>query len=152
MRCMSTDNLADKLAIRDVIEGFSDAVTHRAWEKLGAAFHEDATWKVGAPMKLTLQSRDGIVAGLSAGIGRMDFLAQMTQSMVISIDGDKATSRTVIHEIGRTTSQKSGLCLIGSYNDILSRREGIWAFDSREFIVIYLDPAWIDGTVGSAFT
>ena len=149
---MNSDNLADKLAIREVIEGFSDAVTHRAWTDLGAAFHEDATWKVGAPMNLALQSRDGIVAGLSMGIGRMDFLAQMTHSMVISIDGDKATARTVIHEIGRTTSQKSGLCLVGSYNDTLSRRDGRWAFDSREFVVIYLDPAWIDGVVGPAMS
>lgn len=145
---MSIENLGDRLAIREVIERFSDAVTHRSWSDLATAFHADAVWKVGAPMNLELQTRDGIVAGLSAGIGRMDFLAQMTHSMVISIDGDKATARTIIHEVGRTSSQKSGICLIGSYNDILSRRDGRWAFDRREFVIIYLDTSWIDGVVG----
>lgn len=149
---MSGESLADRLAIREVIERFSDAVTHRSWSDLGQAFHEDAVWKVGAPMNLELRTRDGIVAGLSAGIGRMDFLAQMTHSMVIAIDGDRATARTVIHEIGRTSSQKSGICLIGSYNDILSRRDGRWAFDRREFFVIYLNTDWIAGDVGPAYS
>lgn len=146
---MAIGELADRLAIRGVIEGYSDAVTHRRWSDVAATFHEEAVWKVGAPMSLELNTRDGITAGLSAGIGRMDFLAQMTHSITITLDGDNATARTIIHELGRNSSQKSGLCLIGTYHDTLSRRAGQWAFDRREFVVIFVDTAWVAGATGA---
>jgi len=141
--------LADRLEVRDVIERYSDAVTHRLWADAAATFHEDAVWKAGAPISIELKTRDGIIASLKAGICRMDFLAQMTHSVTITVDGDKATARTIVHELGRNSSQKSGVCLIGAYHDTLSRRAGRWAFDRREFVVIFSDTAWVAGATGA---
>jgi len=142
---MDHQALSDRLAIREVIDRYSDAATRRAWGDLGATFHDAAVWSAGPPFNLEHRSREAIVAGLGAGVGALEFLVQMTHSVVIELDGDRATVRTVINEVARNPAQKSGLFLLGIYNDALSRRNGRWGFDRRHFEPLYLDTAWIAG-------
>ena len=42
-------SVSDRLAIREVIELYSDAVTRRDWETTGALFAEDAVWSIAPP-------------------------------------------------------------------------------------------------------
>ena len=142
---MDHQELSDRLAIREVIDRYSDAVTRRAWREVGATFHGAAVWSAGAPFNLEFRSRAEIEAGLSVSVGAFEFLVQMTHSVVIELDGDRAIVRTVINEVARNAVQKSGLYLLGIYHDVLSRRDGCWGFDRRHFEPLYLDTAWLAG-------
>lgn len=144
---MDHQELSDRLAIRDVIDRYSDAVTRRAWPEVGATFHEDAVWSAGAPFNLEHRTRAAIETRLSGGIAALEFLVQMAHSVVIEIEGDRATARSIIHELGRNAALRSGLFLVGVYNDALSRREGRWAFERRHFEPLYLDTTWPEGQV-----
>jgi hypothetical protein len=137
--------LSDRIAIRDLINRYSDAVTRRDWPSVGATFHDDAIWSVGGAFNLEYRTRANIQAGLRAGVSTFEFLVQMTHSVVIELDGDHAASRTLINEIGRNSAQKSGLFLLGFYTDALSRRDGCWAFDRRHFEPLYVDAASLGG-------
>jgi hypothetical protein len=142
---MDLQALSDRIAIREVIDRYSDAVTRREWRSVGATFHDDATWSIGGAFNLEYRSRETIEAGLRAGVGTFEFLIQMTHSVVIELDGRRARARTLINEMGRNSTQKTGLFLLGFYEDVLSRREGRWAFDSRHFEPLYVDTAWPAG-------
>jgi hypothetical protein len=142
---MDPQGLSDRLAIREVIDRYSDAVTRRAWPEVGAAFHAGAIWRAGAPFNLEFHTPEGIQAGLCAGVGGFDFLVQMTHSVVIDLQGERASARTVIQEVARNAAQRTGLCLLGVYNDTLSRQGGRWGFEQRRFEPLYLDTTWIDG-------
>jgi ketosteroid isomerase-like protein len=145
---MDLQELSDRIAIRDVIDRYSDAVTRRDWPGVGATFHDDAVWSVGGAFNLEYRSRANIEAGLRAGVGAFEFLVQMTHSVVIELDGDHATARTVINEMGRNPA--SGLFMLGIYTDALSRRDGRWAFDRRRFEPLYMDTAGVGGTATPA--
>jgi len=143
---MDHQELSDRLAIREVIDRYSDAVTRRAWPDVGATFHPAGIWTAGAPLNLELRTRDGIQAGFSAGVGALEFLVQMTHSVVIELQGDRALARTVINEVARNATQRTGLYLLGIYHDTLSRQDGRWGFERRHFEPLYLDTTWIEGT------
>jgi len=142
---MDLQALSDRIAIRDVIDRYSDAVTRRDWPTVGATFHDDAVWSVGGSFNLEYRSRENIESGLRAGVSALEFLVQMTHSVVIELDGRRATARTLVNEMGRNAAQKTGLFLLGFYEDVLSQREGRWAFDARRFEPIYVDTAWLGG-------
>jgi len=139
---MDLQALSDRIAIRDVIDRYSDAATRRDWPNLGATFHDDAVWSVGGGVNLEFRSRENIEAGLRAAVSKFEFFVQMTHSVVIELDGPRARARTLLNEMGRNSAQKTGLFLLGFYEDVLSRREGRWAFDSRRFEPIYNDTGW----------
>ena len=61
---MDLQALGDRIAIRDVIDRYSDAVTRRDWPNVGATFHDDAVWSVGGGFNLEYRSRENIEAGL----------------------------------------------------------------------------------------
>ena len=142
---MDLQALSDRIAIRDVIDRYSDAVTRRDWPNVGATFHADAVWSVGGGFNLEYRSREDIEAGLRASVSTFEFLVQMAHSVVIQLDGRRATARTLVNEIGRNAVQKTGLFMLGFYEDVLSQREGRWAFDSRHFEPVYVDTAWMGG-------
>ena len=147
---MDLQALGDRIAIRDVIDRYSDAVTRRDWPNVGATFHDDAVWSVGGGFNLEYRSRENIEAGLRASVSAFEFLVQMTHSVVIELDGRRARARTLVHEVGRGPGQTTGLFLLGFYEDALSRREGRWAFDSRRFEPIYTDTALLKGVATPA--
>ncbi len=100
---------------------------------------------MGGSFNLEYRSREDIEAGLRAGVSTFEFLVQMTHSVVIELEGRRARARTLVNEMGRNSAQKTGLFLLGFYTDVLSQREGRWAFDSRHFEPIYADAAWLGG-------
>jgi hypothetical protein len=136
---MSGQDVADRLAIRELIERYSDAITRRAWDDMGATYHEDGVWTCAAPMNLELRTRAVIQETIGAGLADYDLVVQMTHSIVIDLQGDKATARTVLNETSRNSKANTGLFLLGIYNDRLSRRNGRWGFDHRVFKPVFMD-------------
>ncbi|WP_211228485.1 nuclear transport factor 2 family protein [Glycomyces tenuis] len=78
--------------------------------------------------------------------GLVDFLVQNTHPGLIEIDGDTATGRTYMSEVGRGTDGRSALnCAI--YHDRYERTADGWKFAERTYEIRYLDETPLTGAV-----
>jgi ketosteroid isomerase-like protein len=138
--------IADRLAIREVIELYSDAVTRRDWETVGAVFAGDAIWIIAPPTDMTLRGRPAIAKGVAEMVETFEVFVQMTHSIVIELNGDRAGARTIVNGFGRLRSGSSGAFALGIYVDELVRTGGGWLFQSRRFDHLFIDNAAPAGT------
>jgi hypothetical protein len=137
---MDMHELADKLAIRGLIDRFSLAVTVRDPVAITSVFTQAAEWRVGKPTDLAFSGAEQIGAGIVAGLSHFEFLVQMVHSVVIDVAGDRARSRSIIQEIGRFNGGAQGIQMLGIYHDELQREQTGWRFTQRFFEPICLDP------------
>jgi hypothetical protein len=150
---MDMHELADRVAIRNLIDRFSLAVTVRDRGAISSVFTEDAEWRVGQPPDIFLNGAGKIGEGIVTGLGNFEFLVQMVHSVVIDLAGERATARSVIQEVGRLVGGASGMQMLGIYHDELRRADNGWRFARRFFEPICLDTAapggaFVDAAVG----
>ncbi len=135
--------MTDEAAVRRVVEGYADAVTHRDTEAYAAMYAPDAVWVVDPPIDRRVEGRDAIVAELSSEIARLEFFVFMVSNIVISVQGDVATSRSTVHELGRAREDAPpGLPAMevrATYTDELRRDGDRWVFTKRKYSIFYLD-------------
>jgi len=141
-----TDQAAalDRLAIREVIERYTDALNRRDFAAMAALFTDDAGWSVDAPFNLRFEGA-AIATSIAAMIGRHAFLLQMTHAIVVDVEGDHAVAHTTIHEVAQAADGASGLNSFGLYHDRLVRTAEGWRFVERRFAPFYLDTAPLPG-------
>lgn len=140
--------LADRLAIRELIERYTVCVTQRDWETMGACFHAESRWRTSPPFGHDFKTRQGIQEGISKAVSSSDFLVQMTHGVVIDeLTADRAQARVVLNEIGRRSRAKTALFLLGVYHDTITKIDGVWGFKERYFQAHYVDTSWIPGDV-----
>jgi len=140
-----TDAAADRLAIRELIERYSDALNRRDFVAMAALFTDDARWRVDAPFDLHFEGA-AIATSIAAMIGNYAFLLQMPHAIAVDVAGDHADARTTIHEIAQAADGASGLNSFGLYHDRLVRTAQGWRFAERRFAPGYLDTAPLPGT------
>lgn len=140
--------LEDEAEIRALVAQFADACTRADYESFGKVWSESGKWAIHDPFPLSSQGRKAIVnmmAGLREG---REFFVQFPHSGVITIAGDKATARWIMHEAskgpGETYYNNYGL-----YTDALIKNEGKWEFAQRDYYYMYLDTGILPG---DAFT
>jgi len=121
--------LADKLAIREVIENWIVFRDSGLWDKFASVWHDDgymmATWFQGTGAEFTKVSRDGF----ERGVNIMHFLGGSN----IEIAGNRAITMTKM-----TISQRAPvhdvvvdvLCS-GRFYDFFEKRDGRWAIVLR---------------------
>jgi hypothetical protein len=142
--------LADRLAIRDLVDRFSLAVTTRDQAAICAAFVQSAQWSVGKPAEMAFSGAEQIGAGIVAGLNHFEFLVQMVHSVVIDLAGDRAQARCVVQEVGRFGGGASGIQMMGIYHDELQRGAQGWRFTRRFFQPICMDMAAPAGVFAGA--
>ena len=139
---MDLETIADELAIRRLVDTFCDGVNSRdsalwgsVWDDEGSTFCLSGTERAG---------KDAIVAGFVNGIAAYELLVQIAPNGSIEIDGDTATGRWYILEIGRlrggSSSQQVALC-----RDQYRRTADGWRLRRREVERIYKGDAALAG-------
>lgn len=139
-------SVSDRLAIREVIELYSDAVTRRDWETTGALFAEDAVWSIAPPTDVELHGRAAIAEGVAEMVEAFEVFVQMTHSIVIELNGDRASARTILNGFGRLRDGSRGAFALGTYIDALIRTGDRWLFQSRRFEPLFIDNTAPAGT------
>jgi hypothetical protein len=138
--------LEDRLAIRDVVERYSVSVTRRDWDEMASCFHENARWHTS--LGHDFKTRQGIREGIREVVEAMEFLVQMPHGQVIDdLTADRAKGRLVLNEMGRITGGAAGVFVLGVYDDVFTKIDGRWGFESRFFQAHYLDPAAPPGNI-----
>ncbi len=122
----------DRLAIRELLDTYADAVTRRDAEAWGATWAEDAEWSLpDYPEIGTTSGREAIVA---MWVGAMDhYPGIMFEAWPgsIQIDGETATMRSYTAEVYDQGEQV--LRDRGQYDDVCVKVGGAWRFKSRTF-------------------
>lgn len=141
------DQLADRLAIRELADRYTLGITTRDWDMVGSCYHEDARWHV-PQMGFDLNGRDAIVSGVRDLVEPNALHMQMLHALVIdTLEQDRATARSILNELGHHPSGERGVNVVGIYYDEATRRDGEWRFQYRRFENHYLDARPLPGNI-----
>ncbi|MEM7410119.1 MAG: nuclear transport factor 2 family protein [Myxococcota bacterium] len=124
--------LEDRLAIRELVDRYSDAVSRfdlAVWETLWA---EDGEWEL---MGNHLRGAEAIHDFWKAVLGSLEFVFFQAQPVAVDISGDRATGRVLVAE---TLKPKNGdrRVVQATYDDTYTKRDGEWRFQTRRHHVL----------------
>lgn len=123
-------DIADQLAIRDLLADFGDAVNRMVATDAGALFTSDGEWVVSGWGEH--RGRDEIVAFLAGLLDRWDVFLHLVHSGRVDLDGDRATGRWYISEFGRL-KDGTEVKFAGVYRDDYVRGDSGWRFARRRY-------------------
>jgi hypothetical protein len=136
----------DEATIRNTIARFADSATRCDLAMFRTVWAEDAEFIIGsAPHGQYSKGIEENVALLRKLRTGKDFFVQFALPGVIEIQGDKATTRTFVHEAARGPGEKfyRNHCIAF---DQLQRVGDDWVFTVRSFQYIWLDTGPFAGT------
>jgi hypothetical protein len=131
--------VADRTALRDLVDAYARHVDRREAESVAALFtvdgrlvsrlHDGAD---GTP--IVRRGRGEIAAALAAGLDRYLTTTHIVGGQVVTIDGDRATGDTVClaHHVYDSGGTPRLLVMAVRYADTFSRRPGGWEFAERQ--------------------
>jgi ketosteroid isomerase-like protein len=131
----------DRLAIRELIEAYADAVVRRDVEQWTSLWAPDATWALpDYPGLEDFRGRDAIRAGWLMGMEayappteRLAGMIYVATPGAIDVDGDAAAARVWTSEIFRDPASGAELRVRGRYDDALERFDSAWRFTRRVY-------------------
>lgn len=135
-----TGPIEDRIAIRELLDTYADAVTLCDAEAWGATWDEDAEWSLpDYPEIGTTHGRTAIVAMWVEAMKGFPGIMFEAWPGSIEVEGDTARVRSWTSEVydqnGRTLRDR------GHYEDLCVKREGKWLFKSRSFRNIHRQSA-----------
>lgn len=127
-----TGPFEDRLAIRELLEIYADAVTRRDADAWGSTWAEDGIWSMpDYPEFPTQEGKANIVSLWVEAMKHYPGIMFEAWPGSIEIDGDTAVMRSYTSEVydqdGQTKRDR------GVYDDICVKRDGRWLFKSRTF-------------------
>jgi len=127
---MADETLADRLAIRDVVESWAIARDSADWDWFRAQWHDDgymmATWFQGPKEDFIRVSADGFDKGVS--------ILHYTGASQSTVSGTRAISQTrmTIMQRGEVHGTACDVTCIGRFYDFFEKRDGRWAIVLRQ--------------------
>jgi ketosteroid isomerase-like protein len=136
--------VADRVGIEALHGEYADAAMMRDYDRLASLFTPDGALRMpNIPVELAGQAQ---IRGWGDRVPDIvDFLVQNTHSGIIQIDGDTATGRAYMHELGRSRDGRSELNY-AIYHDRYRRTDEGWKFAERVYEVRYHDTSPLAGS------
>jgi hypothetical protein len=113
---MSTENVrsnpTDHLAIRDLLDRYTDAINERDWTTLDSLLTEHGVWAHSGndDVHHVFEGRGTVTAGIRGFVESTHLVIQMNYAKVIHVDGDRATARSTIHDPGVLSAARWHAC------------------------------------------
>jgi len=124
----------DRLAIRELLDSYADAVCINDAEAWADTWAEDGIWELpDYPQIGTIRGKDKIVAAWKGAMAQYPGVIFVSTPGSITVNGNEAVARSYSSEVfddiktGKTTRDR------GRYDDVLVKRGGRWLFKSRRF-------------------
>lgn len=125
--------LVDRIAIRELIETYADAVARRDAEAWAATWSEDAIWDL---MGHLVEGRAAIVAAWRAAMSGFEFVGFHANPGAIEVAGAQAAARVYVRET--LVPAGGGLRRIeGEYRDDLLKTPAGWRFSRRAYRILH---------------
>jgi hypothetical protein len=127
---MADETLADRLAIRDVVESWALARDSADWDWFRAQWHDDgymmATWFQGPKEDFIRVSQEGFANGVS--------ILHYTGASQATVAGTRAIAQTrmTIMQRGDVHGVLSDVTCIGRFYDFFEKRDGRWGIVLRQ--------------------
>jgi ketosteroid isomerase-like protein len=135
--------IADRVEIEALRGEFTDAVMMRDYDRVASLFTPDGVWRMpDIPAEMTGQEQ--IRAWGRRVPDFVDFLVQNTHPGLIRLDGDTASGRAYMSEVGRGRDGRSGINH-AIYHDRYRRTPDGWRFTERVYEIRYLDESPLAG-------
>ncbi|MFE3202026.1 nuclear transport factor 2 family protein [Embleya sp. NPDC055664] len=138
------ESIADRIEIAALWGEFTDAVMMRDYDRLASLFADDGVWRI-PEAHVEFRGRREIRAGSERLQGAWEFFVQTVHPGAIELDGDTASGRVYVQELGRMRDGRSGLNY-SLYRDCYRRTSDGWKFAERVYEVRYLDTAPLAGS------
>ncbi len=127
-----TGPIEDRLAIRELIDAYADAVNRNDPVAWGETWAEDAVWSLpDYPQWGEKKGRAEIVKTWEDAMSHYPGIVFVASVGSIEVDGDRAQVRSYTSEVydqaGATKRDR------GTYEDTCVKRDGRWYFASRSF-------------------
>jgi ketosteroid isomerase-like protein len=132
--------IEDRLAIRELLETYSEAVCLVDADAWSATWAEDGVWELpDYPEIGKIVGRRNIVTAWKAAMAGYPGIVFVATPGSIVVRGDEATSTSYTSEV---FNDKNGVTNRhrGRYEDVLVKRGGQWLFKSRRFKNIHKEP------------
>lgn len=129
---MDTQNIADRLALKEVVDKFSNYADTKENDKQALLFTEDAVVEVelGGKIIATLNGRDQIQQVFSSSMADNQIVFHMNGQQTVDIDGDHATG--VAYSYVTTGKDAQHLTHQGvRYQDEFQKIDGQWYIAKR---------------------
>jgi len=124
--------IEDRLAIRELVDSYADAVCRVDAEDWGATWAEDAVWALPDYPELgEIKGKAAIVAMWKGAMTQYPGIVFTASVGAIEVTGDTAVVRSYTSEVydqaGVTKRDR------GRYEDVCVKQDGQWLFQSRTF-------------------
>lgn len=128
-------DLADKAAIRELLERYADAVFRRDFDQWADCWAEDAEWEI---MQFQRKGRAEVRALVEMLMTPLTFASMMVQPGPITVTGDRASARVYLLEV--VVGPQGERRMTNAYDDSYERcADGRWRFSKRVFSALH---AW----------
>src|SRR5205823_10368357 len=136
--------------IRNLIGRFTDAVNRADAEAFMSVWAPEATWIIDPPTGLTTtDTREAIAAGMGQALPALwSSFIQSIHGAAITVDGDRATARVYVAEIG-VHRERGPERNLGVYDDVLERTPEGWRFRLRHYHYLHIDDSPVSGQIAS---
>ena len=140
--------VADRVEIEALRGEFTDAAMMRDRARLAALFAADGALRMpNIPAELV--GREEIRAGGERLQGLWEYFVQTTHPGAIQVEGDTASGRAYIQELGRALDGRSHLNY-AVYHDRYQRTPDGWKLTERVYEIRYLDTTPLAGSAPHA--
>lgn len=130
---ISSGPVEDRLAIRELVESYNDAVMRFDADAWQSNWAEDATWTL--PGAGDIKGKAAIVGVWKQAMSSFEFVGFFASAGPIVIEGDQASGTWYQQEF---LHQKDGVKrgITGRYDDRYVKKGGRWYFSSRVYNVL----------------
>ena len=139
-----SETATDRAEIVSLQAEYTDATMMHDLDRLMTLFTDDAVYRI-PDVDIEFVGWEEIRAGNERLAKDWEFFVQNTQPGSIQIDGNLATGRALVFELGR---QQDGQSILNYalFHDRYRRTEDRWKFSARVYEVRYFDPSPLAGS------
>lgn len=126
-------DFADRLAIRELVESYNDAVMRFDADAWIANWTDDAAWHL--PGAGELHGREAILAAWQAAMSTLEFVGFFASAGPLVIDGEEASGRWYQQEFLHYPDGRR-VDVTGRYDDDYVKTDGRWRFRRRVYEIL----------------
>lgn len=128
---ISSGPLEDRIAIRELVESYNDAVMRFDAADWGSNWAEDGVWSL--PGRGEVSGREAIVQQWLGAMGDLEVEGFFASGGIITVEGDRAHATWYQQEFLKRAGTR--VAIVGEYADDYVKQGGRWYFAKRIYKV-----------------